>query len=182
MAYVYRHIRLDTQMPFYVGASDKPDIWRSRVKYGKKPLWHEIVNSVGYEVEIIMDGLTKEQVFEKEREFIKIYGRIDLGTGTLVNITDGGKGMRGWVASEETRKRYSASSTGRKQSLEIIRKRAEKNKKSICQYSLDGQYISDWDSAATVEKKLNINRTNICSVLKGKRKWAGGFIFKYKNK
>jgi hypothetical protein len=34
--------------------------------------------------------LTWEQACEKEIEFIKLYGRIDLGTGCLANLTDGG--------------------------------------------------------------------------------------------
>lgn len=42
---------------------------------------------------------------EREQEFIKMYGRKDLNTGTLCNMTDGGDGMN--QPSEEGRKRMS---------------------------------------------------------------------------
>jgi hypothetical protein len=37
----------------------------------------------------------------KEKEFIQLYGRKDLGLGELVNMTDGGDGTIGRILSEE---------------------------------------------------------------------------------
>lgn len=53
--------------------------------------------------------------------------------------------------------------------------------KPILQFNIDGIFIKEWDCAKTVENELNIKRSNICKVLKGNRKKAGGFIWKYKN-
>ena len=92
MAYVYRHIRLDKNEPFYIGIG-KDDTYKRAYQSSKtkrSDFWHNIA-SKGYEVEILIDNLTWEQACEKEKEFISIYGRRDLGQGTLVNLTNGGE-------------------------------------------------------------------------------------------
>ena len=92
MAYVYRHIRLDKNEPFYIGIGKDATYKRAYQcsKTKRSEFWHNIA-SKGYEVEILMDNLTWEQACEKEIEFISIYGRKDLGQGTLVNLTNGGE-------------------------------------------------------------------------------------------
>ena len=61
----------------------------------------------------IQEGLTEEEAFNLERYCIALYGRIDLGTGTLRNLTDGGEGSSGWSPSQETRNKMSQSKTGK---------------------------------------------------------------------
>lgn len=92
MAYVYRHIRLDKNEPFYIGIGKDATYKRAYQcsKTKRSEFWHNIAIK-GYEVEILMDNLTWEQACEKEIEFISIYGRKDLGQGTLVNLTNGGE-------------------------------------------------------------------------------------------
>ena len=107
MAYVYRHIRLDKNEPFYIGIGDD-NYKRPYKKSGKTKYWKHIAKN-GYEVEIIMDGLTWEQACEKEKEFIILYGRKDLGNGILVNMTDGGDGVKGKVVTDETKLKISNS-------------------------------------------------------------------------
>ena len=96
MAYLYRHIRLDIQQPFYIGVSNdyKKKMNRARCTLKRTDEWKEIANKAGFEVEILMDGLTMEQAYEKEIEFIKLYGRMVDG-GTLVNLSTGGVGGAG---------------------------------------------------------------------------------------
>jgi hypothetical protein len=43
--------------------------------------------------ETYIGGLTEEGALFYEMEAIKRYGRIDLGTGCLANLTDGGEGV-----------------------------------------------------------------------------------------
>ena len=46
---------------------------------------------------------------------------------------------------------------------------------SIIQLDRDDNFIKEWDSAAEVERVLNINRNTISKVINGKQKTAGGF-------
>src|SRR5687767_9844318 len=51
----------------------------------------------------IREDLSEDEAFILERELIKIIGRRDLGTGPLVNLTDGGDGAVGQIMSQEAR-------------------------------------------------------------------------------
>ena len=91
MAYIYRHIRLDKDEVFYIGIGSDLDYKRAYKNTQRSKYWMNIAN-LGYEVEIMLEDLTWEKACEKEKEFIRIYGRKDLNNGTLVNMTDGGEG------------------------------------------------------------------------------------------
>jgi hypothetical protein len=105
MAYVYRHIRVDKNEPFYIGIGKGDGYEFERAYYKsiekRNKIWIDIINKTSYEVEILFDNITWEEACQKEKEFITLYGRINLGTGTLANMTDGGEGMVGVVRSEE---------------------------------------------------------------------------------
>jgi len=144
--YVYRHIRLDKDEPFYIGIGNKSNYSRAYENHSSKrnKIWNDIVLKSLYEVEIIIDELTKEEASEKEKEFIKLYGRKDLNNGVLCNLTDGGDGIWNCIRSEETRKKLREQKIGSKnhrfgikQSYETLlkrgvfesRKRTEETKK-----------------------------------------------------
>jgi len=114
MAIVYRHIRLDKNEPFYIGIGT--DEKRAFVKRGRSDYWKNIVSKSDYEVQILFNDLTWDEACEKEVELINLYGRKDLGTGTLVNMTDGGHYHLN--LSEESRIRMRNSQLGKKQSDE----------------------------------------------------------------
>lgn len=114
MAYVYRHIRLDKNVPFYIGIGLNDDYRRAKNVSKRTEFWRKIARKTGYEVEIMIDNISWEEACIKEIEFIKIYGRINLGTGSLVNLTDGGDGKVGYIVSEETKAKMSKIMTGRK--------------------------------------------------------------------
>lgn len=95
MAYLYRHIRLDKNEPFYIGiGKDDGSYKRAKRKSQRNLMWKRIVNKTDYAIEIVMDGLTWDEACEKEREFIALYGRRHDG-GVLANMTLGGEGIRG---------------------------------------------------------------------------------------
>jgi hypothetical protein len=105
MAYVYRHIRLDKNEPFYIGiGSDEKNYLRAKNKHSRNKFWKNIVSKTDYEIEIILDNVTLDEAVQKEIEFIALYKR-RLDGGTLVNLTSGGEGQSGFTKDEEERLR-----------------------------------------------------------------------------
>jgi hypothetical protein len=128
MAYVYRHIRLDKNQPFYIGIGSDDYYNRAHSKKNRNKYWKNITRLTKYDIEILMDNLTWEKSCEKEKEFIALYGRKDLNKGILCNCTDGGEGVLGLTMSNETRNKIRIANTGKKQSADQIAKRVEKLK------------------------------------------------------
>ena len=55
----------------------------------------------------------------------------------------------------------------------------EKCSKPILQLSKDGKFLKEWPSAHEAEHQLGIFQTHICQCCKGRRKSAGGFVWRY---
>lgn len=62
-------------------------------------------------IEIAREGLEEAEAFYEEMKLIEVYGRRDLGTGTLFNLTDGGEGLAGVIRTDEWRKNISESNS-----------------------------------------------------------------------
>jgi len=115
--YLYRHIRLDTNEPFYIGIGTKRRKYNSFIveyarafnRCNRSKFWNNIVAKTDYRVEIMFESDNYETIKEKELEFIELYGRRDTGTGSLVNLTDGGDGSIGLKHSKQTRQKMSHS-------------------------------------------------------------------------
>ena len=128
MAIVYQHRRKDTNEIFNIGIGR--DRKRAYSKHHRNNHWHNVVNKVGYEVDILIDGICWGYAQEIERGMIKDLGRSDLGEGTLVNQTDGGDGGFGIIVKESTKEKIrnfqlslnKKGKPGRKQSEEIKNK------------------------------------------------------------
>ena len=60
------------------------------------------------------------------------------------------------------------------------KRRAIKRLKPILQYTLDGEFVREWESAKQAEKEGGFSSAHICDVLKGKRKTHKGFRWSYK--
>lgn len=157
MAYLYRHIRLDTNQPFYVGiGSDNEGEFIRAFQKGRNKYWNNIVNKTEYHIEIILDDLTWEDACLKEQEFIKLYGRKNLKTGSLVNLTDGGEGTLNTIISDETRKKMSDFQKGNKHRVGKLHN--EETKEKISE-ALQGNKI--WvGKTHTEETKQKISKAN----------------------
>jgi hypothetical protein len=144
--YLYRHIRIDKDIPFYIGigTNDKRKYCRSKMIQNRSNHWLSIINKTEIIVEIIFESDNKEEILNKEQEFIKLYGRLDNKTGILTNYTDGGDGQN-----------------GRKQSIETINKRVLKTSKVVYQYDINGNFIKEWKSVTFVSKCLMIDKKRI---------------------
>jgi hypothetical protein len=93
--YLYRHIRLDTNLPFYLGIGTKKDYntfksaySRAFSKSNRNKYWLNIINKTGYKVEILLKSNNYEFIKQKEIEYIAKYKKIY----NLVNFTKGGDG------------------------------------------------------------------------------------------
>lgn len=181
MAYVYRHIRLDKNEPFYIGISNTEDGYkRAYKKTCRNKHWTNIAKSCKYEVEILVENLTIEEVKEKEKEFIKLYGRVDLKTGTLVNLTDGGDGVLNKHENAELRLKLSKAALGKKMS-DAARLKMSKNRSApIIQMDLSGNFIKEWDSIVSTKEKFKTPST-IIRCAKGYFEQAYGYKWVYKN-
>ena len=114
--YVYRHVRINKNKHFYIDIGNKKKYARA---YQTEPdrrneIWCKIFNKSDIEIEIILENLTKNQASEKEQEFIKLYGRKDLSTGILCNMTDGGDGIWNYIMSDDTKEKMRQSKLGNK--------------------------------------------------------------------
>ena len=64
---------------------------------------------------------------------------------------------------------------------DTIKKRLTNRKKCILQYDKQGNFIKEWQSAADVQKTLNISALDLGACARGEQKTAYGFVWKYKN-
>lgn len=106
---LYRHVRLDKNEVFYIGIGS---LSRPKSKRNRNIYWKRIVNISEYRVDILYTSDSKDFILQKEIEFIKLYGRKNLGMGTLCNMTDGGDGISGYVFNEDQRKFISNRTRG----------------------------------------------------------------------
>lgn len=91
--YVYLHRKKTTGEVFYVGKGTR---WRAGNKVQRNIFWKRVVKKHGLIVEIVERNIQEWYALELERDLIAYYGRRDIGTGCLVNLTDGGEGSSGY--------------------------------------------------------------------------------------
>lgn len=53
-------------------------------------------------------------------------------------------------------------------------------RKPVLQFTKGGEFVKEYDSSCSAFEQTNIDRTNICRVLRGYRHSAGGFVWRYK--
>lgn len=89
--FVYRHIRIDTNEVFYIGCGNMNQGYPSRAikKTSRNKTWFEITNETEWYSELIYQTNDLDEMYEKEKEFIKLYKPMDDG-GTLCNRSYGG--------------------------------------------------------------------------------------------
>ena len=110
MYYVYKHVRKDTGIIFYVGMGKGKRCYDT--ERGRNNRWKEIISETDYDIIIVKDNLSEKDAFKLEIELIAKYGRERFENGTLVNITSGGQGGRGRITSPETREKQRLANSG----------------------------------------------------------------------
>ena len=102
-------------LPFYVGKGSGDRVLdherNSRLHVGNKLKMNIIKNIKKSKEEVVKKIILKTNdegvAFNKERELIKYYGRKDLNTGILCNLTSGGNGVNSASITSEWRKNQS---------------------------------------------------------------------------
>lgn len=163
MYYLYRHIRLDKNEPFYIGIGtiqviDNKYYYYSRAKDkgNRNIIWIRIVAKTKYKIDILLESEDYEFIKQKEIEFVKLYGRIDLKTGILANMTDGGEGCLN-ISPESLIKR-NQKLTGQKRTEEFKKKLSEdrKGEKNPC----FGRIFSE-EEKVNVSKRMKGHKYNL---------------------
>lgn len=199
--YVYRHVREDKNLPFYIGIGKEKDYRRAK-KAGytaRNKIWKDITNKTEWDWEILFDGLTLEDACEKEMEFILLYGKIIDGTGILANISDGGEGVNGYKHTIKAKKKISENNAkywlgkkrpkvGTKISNKLKGKVGAlcKNSKEIIGCSPTGVemvFYSQSEAARILSEEtgLKFNQASITLCCNGKSASHQGWKFKLKN-
>lgn len=128
----------------------------------------------------IIEKCDKNNLINKEQYYVDILKpKLNLRT-KIVNSPLGTK------QSKKHKQKISNALTGRIRSEEHKKNLSlsHKNKprptrwKSICQYDKQGNFIRDWES---VKEATNTYGIGVSKVLKGFRKTAFGYVWKYKN-
>lgn len=170
MAYIYKHIRKDTQETFYIGVGTTNDNFkRAYNKIQRNKEWKSIVDSTEYDVVIVEQDLSIEDAHTKECQLIKKYGRIDLGNGTLCNLSNGGATNKGWIPNENWRKQHSEKLKGRNMN------RSWRNKLSIKKKGLCGQNHNSVKLIVNIDNGIfyyGVNEASECFDIKPKTLYA----------
>lgn len=172
--YVYYIIDPRTSQPVYVGKGKNRrmyDHWVNRnnkncnhlLKRKFKELEQEGLKPVYAKAWV---NLSETEALDIECKLIAMHGRLDLSTGILCNLTDGGDGVSGWSDDLKAWKR--------EQEL------AKNKGRPVSQYTLDGDFIATYPSAKRAAALVpEANRSYITQCCKGKRVSSGGFLWTY---
>lgn len=129
---VYQWIRKDGS-PYYIGIGNPRRPYTGKRTCGPHPPKERIV--------ILHENLEWEEACKIEKELIAFYGRKDIGTGILRNLTDGGDGILGYKHSEETKRKMSERLSG-KNNPNYCRKVSEETRKKLSE-SNKGRKVSE---------------------------------------
>jgi hypothetical protein len=121
--YTYIWLRYDGT-PYYIGKGSGNRAFIS--------LCHNVHRPETDDRILIQEFPSEEDAFTAERFLISYYGRLDLGTGCLRNMTDGGEGISGCIRTSEHNAKIGAANLGK---LRSDNARAKYRKAAIHQFS-----------------------------------------------
>lgn len=164
--YIYRDPSRGNE-PIYVGKGKGNRAQFHLSRTDKHPMTHRVQKmlreNVSPVVAFIASGIDDELACLVEQEAISKFGRKDLGKGPLLNLTDGGEGTSGRVASAALRANMSKAKAGAKYDgtnyrLAALGRTYTEERNAKVSASLKGHPVS----AATREKlraaRLNYNQ------------------------
>lgn len=143
------------------------------IKFGKERILKPVTNSSGYlQVTLCKNNIKKKYLVHR----LVAEAFID-NTDNLPQVNHRDENPLNNVVSnlEWCDRKYNINyGTG-------IERRSKKKSKPVLQYTLDGEFVREWESAIQAEKEGGFDNGHIISVCGGKRLHHKGFIWRYKN-
>lgn len=143
---------------------------KARIKYNDASLWTYTVLK-----ELPED---KDQLDYWEKYYIKKYDSTNKNKG--YNLTLGGSGSVGRKMTDEQKQHLSKTKKGvalSEQHKNNIKKNAFRRR--VKQFSLNGNFIKEWDSLRSAAQSIGGNETSISRACRGGRPTYKGYIWKY---
>jgi len=158
--YTYAWTREDGT-PYYIGKGKNDRAFRKGSPENSRVLF-------------LKQNCTEDEAFKHEKYMISVFGRKDIGTGILINLTEGGDGSSGYLHTKETKQRMKGPKTdSHKQKLSEVRaklwedpkyremmtkinqksRQTEEYKEKSRQAQLNRDHISDTKQKATKRKR-----------------------------
>ncbi|MEJ5079775.1 NUMOD3 domain-containing DNA-binding protein [Ochrobactrum sp. MYb379] len=166
-------------VPFYVGKGKGKRAWHT---YKRSVAFKEVYARGGCAVEIVDWFIHEAEAHAYEMVLIERYGRRDIGSGTLVNLTDGGDGSSG--LSKVVRAKIGAANRGNKYALGLVRSvetRARISKSKLGQKTRLGASLSE-DTRKKISESLRgrplteDHRIKLSAISRGKPKPAAHIV------
>lgn len=170
--YVYGYFDPRTDVCFYIGKGQRDRAWVHLRILKKKPDTHfyrrlskMMREGVIPKVILLSVGLTEKQAFTQEQQLIASFGRLDIGTGTLCNQTDGGDGVSGHVGSEKQKEAARLTNAGKAIPIEAY-------------YPDTGEVYRRFESRAAAIRS-GFDRGSISACIAGKTKTHRGYAWRF---
>lgn len=142
--------------------------------------------------------MLEEEALQREKDLITQFGRRELG-GKLVNLTDGGEGVSGYIYSDERKQQISNYFKEHPELQEIGNRylyfgqqlygednpnygnRGDKNplSKKVVKVSLEGTFIEVYNSIKEAAKENNVCPSSISGVCLKNRNQLKGYVYMF---
>ena len=122
MYYVYAYLREDNT-PYYIGKGKGSRAYANHPRKNGSNMLPKDINKI----KILHENLSEDEPITIEQQLIQSYGRKDLGTGILLNMTDGGDGLSGWIRPQTAIDSHRSKLKGKPRPKEVVTKIALSN-------------------------------------------------------
>jgi group I intron endonuclease len=171
MYYTYAYLRED-RTPYYIGKGKGDRIYSTSRRNNPPKDKSRII--------YLKQNLTEEEAFRHEIYMIAVFGRKDLGTGILYNMTDGGEGSSGMVHSEEAKRKFRNPSEQTRRKISEAQKGktvSEKTRKKISEAQKGNTNMLGKTFSEETKRKMS-------EAQKGRKWWNDGcgnrkFVLEY---